>query len=227
MDWSEFITWLLEQKLRLSSIEVEKLTSIRQQIIDRWKRGNVSRPHRSTIRRLELGLGVAIDDTDPENIRLVEQETTPLPVAPDPAEARKTMVKEFNTGTVLYEEEIPISASIPAGPGKWQETDQRRIITLDSRNQFALLIDPSNGDSMQPFLQPGDMVICDMHAEPAAGDIVAAKWENGSGAIKILGDSSHVPGSYLLYSYNPLVKPIIVKKQNSTLYKVVLIHKQH
>jgi len=55
MNWQEFISKLLDQDLRMSSSEAESKTGIRYQIIDRWKRGEVDKPQRNTIKRLEEG----------------------------------------------------------------------------------------------------------------------------------------------------------------------------
>lgn len=221
MNWQQFIIRLLDHDLRLSSLEVEKLTSIRQQIVDRWKRGGVEKPHRNTIRRLEQGLGIQIHDTDPENItysRITGADAVPSP-------ENSLTVTEFNSHNHFSEITIPLQAAVPAGTGQIQDRTDSVVVSLDSRNQFAVLIDPNNGESMQPFLQPGDIVICDMHAPVKTGDIVAARWSGSRGAIKIVGDSGHAPESYLLYSYNPVIKPIIVPKSTTRLYKVIYIKK--
>lgn len=223
MNWQQFIIRLLDYDLRLSSLEVEKRTSIRQQIVDRWKRGGIDKPHRNTIRRLEAGLSIRINDTDPENItyRVVQSYDTL------PAETATTQQMHFSDTQQSTEIVLPIEANIPAGPGSFTPANDIISLQFDTAHQFALKIDRYNGESMQPFLHPGDIVICDMRAGVQIGDIVAARWNNEQAAVKVLGDSSHVPDSFLLYSYNPVVRPIIVKKSEARLYRVVFIKKQH
>ncbi|MBI2420041.1 MAG: S24 family peptidase [Ignavibacteriales bacterium] len=223
MNWQQFIIKLLDQDLRLSSLEVEKLTSIRQQIVDRWKRGGIDKPHRNTIRRLEQGLHIRIDDADPENIMYsLSGDTDAVAVAGK----KQGIVEQFNSGEYIFEANLPIEAQVPAGLGAGKSFEGDTLLQFDSRNQFALMIDTNNGESLQPFLHPGDIIICDTRAQVCTGDMVAARWDTTNAAVKILGDSSKVPDSYLLYSYNPIVKPIIVKKENARLYKVVFIKKQ-
>lgn len=74
MNWQEFITELLEHDLKISSIEAEYKTGIRQPVFDRWKRSLTKAPQMSSIRKLEEAFNIEIDIRDPKNIKYKKKE---------------------------------------------------------------------------------------------------------------------------------------------------------
>ncbi|MCB0746116.1 MAG: helix-turn-helix transcriptional regulator [Ignavibacteriae bacterium] len=125
------------------------------------------------------------------------------------------------------EPQFKIAAIIPAGNAEINELDSTsdyEPISYDPENHVFLKIDAENGDSMKPLLKPGDLVLIDLLIPPITGDIVAARWDESGGAVKILG-SSDDPNKVVLYSYNHSTMPIYKERNSILLYKVVLIKK--
>lgn len=173
MNWSEFVVTLLEHDLRVSSLEASNKTGIRQQVIDRWKRGGVNKPQRNTIKRFEEGLGIKINDSDPNNITYSKIETN-------------SKVKD---NSVAFEGTIPVKkypllAEVYAGDSKLLHHDiyeEHAVFTYDGENCFAVRV---NGKSMETTLNDGDVVLCDVDLVPEDGDLVAVKLKDGKQFIK-------------------------------------------
>jgi phage repressor protein C with HTH and peptisase S24 domain len=177
MNWQEFINWLLDNELRLSTVDVENLTGIKNPIIYRWKEGSVGKPQRSTIKRLEDGLGIKIDDRDPENITYKK-------------------VKETKVGG--FEGEIPVTkipllSEVYAGEPQYLDTEYHDeyhfFVNMKPNHRcFALRV---SGKSMETTLKDGAIVVVDMDAEYKDGDIVAVRLKNGEQYIKRFYDMNY------------------------------------
>jgi repressor LexA len=123
--------------------------------------------------------------------------------------------------------EFRIEASVPAGIAAVQERSgwyESEILDYDPRSHFFLQIDEEYGYSMMPLIEPGDLVLVSMTAKAKSGNIVAAKWDETKGAIKIFSESKDLKNVALL-SYNPSVTPIFLERNEVKIYKVVLIKK--
>lgn len=205
MDWAGFIIQLLEHDLRLSSLEVENRTGIRLQIIDRWKKGLVGKPHRNTLRRLEDGLKINIDDRDPNNITYKKIESN----------------VEFEKEVGLYK--YPLVSEISAGLGTMikESSDSVYLPYKKQENCFALKV---VGNSMNGIIDEGDTVLIDMDAEVVNGNVVAVLLKDGRAFIKRYRQLEHE--LVQLYSNNTEYEPVIVKRQDIELiYRAVQIVK--
>lgn len=174
VNWKEFINWLLDTELRLSTVDVENLTGIKNPIIYRWKEGTVGKPQRSTIRRLEEGLKIKINDSDPENITYVKLQDQPKQVFTD----------------AIPVNEYPLLGTVYAGePEMLNHVAHGETIPIPRlRNNdrcFALRV---NGRSMETTLADGDIVLVNMDITPHNGDLVAVKLKNGNQYIKRFKD---------------------------------------
>jgi hypothetical protein len=78
-------------------------------------------------------------------------------------------------------------------------------------------------ESMKPVLAAGDLVLIARKSHCNDGDLVAARWDDGPGAIKIFHD---VDGKVGLWSINPSIEPLVLPKKVVSIYKVVLIRKK-
>ncbi|PKL87373.1 MAG: hypothetical protein CVV23_15750 [Ignavibacteriae bacterium HGW-Ignavibacteriae-2] len=170
MNWAEFTNWLFNDELRLSSLEVEACTGIRQPVIDRWKKGEVGKPQRSTIRRLEEGLKIKIHDSDPQNI-------TYQKISDDPKQTFDGAIPVYN---------YPLLATVYAGDPELLDHEyfDESIPFAYKKNSdkcFALSV---NGKSMETTLRDGDLILVDMDLLPIDGDLVAVKLKNGNQYIK-------------------------------------------
>ncbi|MCE1188842.1 MAG: S24 family peptidase, partial [Ignavibacteria bacterium] len=105
----------------------------------------------------------------------------------------------------------------------WWESD---VIDFKPEDHAFLKIDEENGYSMMPLIRPGDVVLISFSQKPVDGDIVAARWDENAGAIKVYNESALDPNLIVLTSYNQVVAPIFLRKSQVRLYKVVLIKKK-
>jgi len=77
-------------------------------------------------------------------------------------------------------------------------------------------------EGMRPFINPGDRVMIARRTQLKDGDLVAAHWGKGDGAIKIY---RRVDDKVQLWSVSPSVEPVTLSARMVQLYKVVLIRK--
>jgi SOS-response transcriptional repressor LexA len=215
MDWTEFSRWLLDNELRLSSLEVENLTCIRQQIVDRWKRGGVNKPQRNTIRRLEDGLNIKIDDRDPENITYQRIKSKTEKTGIEGADELKlhkfkliSTVYAGESSSMFIEENIEGYTVLP--------------YSGDPENCFALRV---KGDSMNHSIVEGDVVLADMKKEVRTGDIVVVRLRDGRQLVKRYKELEMQ--MVMLYSDNGGYPPIMLRRDEvEAIYRVVGIWKQ-
>ena len=135
---------------------------------------------------------------------------------------------EIETVEIIPQIEYKIAGVVPAGHAEifdyndWYENEP---IDYNPDTHVFLKIDEQNGTSMIPLLQPSDLVLIDLNSKPRDGDIVAARWDETGGAVKILNMVESEPDKIALLSFNQAIKPIIKEKKNVVLYKVVMIKK--
>lgn len=119
---------------------------------------------------------------------------------------------------------LRLEAKVPAGKGEIIDlTDwiQEEIFNFDYDNHVVLQIDDEFGDSMKPFMHPGDYIVISFSAKINDKDPVAARWDETKGAIKIVNYLKDVPEKVLLTSYNQNVSPIVVDRKNLAMYRIV------
>ncbi len=118
---------------------------------------------------------------------------------------------------------LKLLGSIPAGTGEMHLHDYvgYETIDIDPNNHELLLIDKETGDSMTPIFKPGDQVLVSYKDPVFDGCIVAAKWGNNKGAVKILVYNKDMPDYVILRSLNQAEEPIFLKKKDVKLYRVV------
>jgi len=135
---------------------------------------------------------------------------------------------EAEKNNVPPQVEYKIAGVVPAGHAEifeyndWYEQD---ALDYDPNSHVFLRVDELNGISMQPLLKPGDLVLIDLFSTPVDGDIVAARWDETGGAVKILSIDEDDPDKIVLLSYNQTTKPIFKNRNKVVLYKVVMIKK--
>ena len=115
-------------------------------------------------------------------------------------------------------------AIVPAGKGEFVDlTDwiQEEIFNFDYDNHVVLQIDEEFGDSMKPFMHPGDYLVISFSAKVRDKDPVAARWDNTKGAIKIVNFLEDDDRKIVLTSFNQNVSPIILPKKKVAMYKIV------
>lgn len=224
MNWKDFLEALLND-FRLSTYELAEKTGLTQPTIYRLRTGETEKPTANTIKRIEEGLNIKINDADPKNITYAYSGSNKLNYLERPVKTPAEV--KFNDSYEIKEWELPIYGDIPAGIAEFNGYHATETVTLDSRKQFMLRVDKQNGESMVPLLRPGDLVVCELGSKVRPGDIVAAKWGHNQAAIKLYGDNSKLPGTVILESYNRATDLVIlnVDKELLTIAKVVHIIK--
>jgi len=94
--------------------------------------------------------------------------------------------------------------TVPAGIAEltefndWQQSED---LYFDPREHFYLTVDEEFGYSMMPLVSPGDLVLCSGKTNTAKnGDIVAARWDDTKGALKILNINPDIKDMVVLTS---------------------------
>lgn len=127
---------------------------------------------------------------------------------------------QYLPGTLRFRKE----AAVPAGRGEIVDLTnwiQEEIFNFDYDNHILLQIDEEFGESMKPFMHPGDYLVISFSAKIRDKDPVAARWDNTKGAIKIVNFLEDDDRKIVLTSFNQNVSPIILPKKKVAMYKIV------
>ncbi len=144
-------------------------------------------------------------------------------------EAKQESYTESNPATLKNFYRYRIEATVPAGDGEmvlyddWFESD---VLDYNPNDHVFIRVDEEFGHSMMPLVSPGDLVLISFSAKPKNGDLVAARWDETKGALKIYQELPHDPSTIILLSYNQATPVIPIQKRSSRIYKVVLLKKQ-
>lgn len=138
-------------------------------------------------------------------------------------------IEEAEKVRMLHIPQFPIAGVVPAGKAEiFEYNDWYEFEPIDfQKDRYVFLkIDENNGYSMMPMIEPGDLVLIDLNDKPKDGDVVAARWDETGGAVKILSINEDNPKMIALMSYNQSVKPIFKDIDMVALYRVVMIKKK-
>jgi len=120
--------------------------------------------------------------------------------------------------------ELRLLGSIPAGRSEMHihEWISVETLDLDPNNHELLMIDKEFGYSMRPFMNPGDLVVISYKDPVEDGCLVAARWDDTKGAIKILGlNKKDFPGLVFLHSTNNIEPTITLRRDQVFMYRVI------
>ena len=175
MNWDIIIESLLKE-FRMSSIEFQEKTGVSNAIVSQLKTGKTKRPNQFTIKRIEEGLGIKIDDSDPDNITY-----------------RKTEQKKSGFEGEIAVTKLPLLSEGYAGEPQYLDTEYHDeyyyAVNLNAGHKcFALKV---KGKSMETTLKDGWIVLVDMDAAYREGDIVAVRLKNGEQYIKRFFDMNY------------------------------------
>lgn len=219
MNWQKFIIKLLDKDFRFSDLDAERETGIPYQNFSRWRKGEIGKPQKNTIRRLEKGLGITIDDSDPENItytRNIKEGKIPEGHKPNAIEGSYD----------IYE--FPVLATVSAGPTELADAvihGEKMMAPYLSKGHrcFAVNVD---GTSMDSTIPDGSVALVDMDYPLVDNCIAAVKLVNGKQFIKRYRDLNYEFIS--LYSDNKEFEPFIVSKKDViSAYRVVWTGQKH
>ncbi len=200
MNWKELIDRILSD-FRISTYELADKTGLTQPTLFRIRSGSTDKPTANTIKRLEQGLNIKIDDRDPENITY----------------KRNEKAQEFQIiNTELHE--YPVVTNVYAGnsPALFQEDNIKEYVQLPygkKENCFAVKV---VGNSMNHIIDEGDLLLVDMDKEISNGCIVVALLKDGKQIIKRY--RALTPGEVMFYSDNGNYEPVIKEVTGSYFF---------
>lgn len=203
MSWQTFIQ-KLEQDFRISGSELEKKTGIQRHIIYKLSKGITGKPHQSTIKRLEEGLNIKIDDSDPSN----------------PVYSQNIFDQDIElfsiTGNVY-----PIISSIGTLSEIYAPQNIIGTITLPYTKKINCLAIILSKDYPKELYSQNDKLLLDTDARPVNGSVVACKLQTGEQFIRYF---RCLPEDYYqFYTADVHEEPVIVKKDMViAIYKAVL-----
>lgn len=219
--WKELVGRIIKD-FRLSEPDFAKLTGLSQPTINRLKSGETEDPYPSTIKKIENGLGIKIDDSENHLISYRKVREIELPTE------NQDFLREAKRITIAY----PILGQIPAGLAEVKENSEwpeYSDLNYDPRKHFWLQIDDEYGFSMNPFLKSGDLILCSVPPfKLKDGDLVAVRWDKTKGALKLYKEKTVGHEKLvILASYNASESPIVLKQNEiEQIYKVVNIKKK-
>ncbi|MGE5497085.1 MAG: hypothetical protein ACM3Q2_03405 [Syntrophothermus sp.] len=203
MSWQTFIR-KLEKDFRINGSEIEKKTGIHRDIIYKMRSGTTIKPLQKTIRKLEDGLCIRIDDTDPDhikysqnlfdkNIELFNIEATQYPIVSRIRPSSEIFIPQNIIGTVA----IPFAKKI---------------------NCFAVIV--SENDTAGIYSK-NDKLLLDMDADLQNGCLAGCILKSGEQLIRYY---MCLPEGYIqLYTGRLHDEPVIIKENmTEALYRVVL-----
>ncbi len=123
-----------------------------------------------------------------------------------------------------------VLGTVPAGVADiqdWSDLNEFRELQYDPDTHFYLKVDEEFGYSMMPMVNPGDFVLVSLYGKVKHGDLVVALYDETKGALKIYTENENLPGVVVLTSYNQSIPPMLFKKEEVKVYKVVLIEKNN
>lgn len=123
-----------------------------------------------------------------------------------------------------------VLGTVPAGVADiqdWSDLNEFRDLQYDPDTHFYLKVDEEFGFSMMPLVNPGDYVLVSLYGKVKHGDLVVALYDQTKGALKIYTENVSLPGVAMLTSYNQSIPPMVFKKEDIKVYKVVLIEKNN
>lgn len=187
MTMGEFIKQLREER-QLTQEELGKLLGVNRDAVSKWEKGRVENIKRTTIKKM-----AELFKVSPAELMCFEDL--------NPA-SKESAFKKKNI-------RVPVLGSIPAGIPieAIEEIIDYEEMAYQPGEFFALVV---NGDSMEPRIRKGDVVILRKQEDVDSGD-VAAVMVNGFDAtlkqVKKKGDL------LILQSSNPKYEPMIFTKE--------------
>lgn len=171
MNWRELINTILND-FRMSTYEIQDKTGVPHPVLHKLKTGQTKSPNQNTIKRLEEGLGIRIDDRDPGNITYQKLEDKQEPK------------NKFESAISVYV--YPLLSTVYAGEPTMlyvEHTDESANFVYGKKDHRCFAVRVS-GKSMETTLKDGDIVLVDMDLLPEDGDLVAVRLKNGHQYIK-------------------------------------------
>ena len=202
------------KELGLTQKEVAKQVGVSEATISRWESGDIKNMMRDKIHRLSIVLDIS--PTEILNISDEEEEKEP----PNRLKSYHELKAMPDTKYVR----VPVLGRVAAGIPIEQIEDVEdyedfKVPVNWDKEFFALKI---SGDSMQPKIWDGSIVIAERQEDAETGDIVIASINGDDAVCKQL---KHFPGGIMLVSLNPAYEPMIFEEGDVTSLPVRILGK--
>lgn len=189
------------KELGLTQKEVAKQVGVSEATISRWESGDIKNMMRDKIHRLSIVLDIS--PTEILNISDEEEEKEP-----------PNRLKSYHEPKAMPDTKyvrVPVLGRVAAGIPIEQIEDVEdyedfKVPANWDKEFFALKI---SGDSMQPKIWDGSIVIAERQEDAETGDIVIASINGDDAVCKQL---KHFPGGIMLVSLNPAYEPMIFEE---------------
>ena len=201
MNWSAFILKIMRD-FRLSENELASLCKVNQPTVNRIARGETEKPYQNTIKRIEEGLKIKIDDSNPEQITY----------------KRNSNHSEDGENGII---DFPLVTNIQEGLNAMVNHQGERIAIpyKQGSNCFALI---AKGD-FEGLITSGDVVLVDIDIPVVNGNLVTVDLANGKNLIQRYREL----GNNLIMLYADGSEPTICQKdQIKKIYRIVRIVKE-
>jgi hypothetical protein len=143
-----------------------------------------------------------------------------------PVKGHPDLSMALSTPGAIKEKMFRVRDSVPSNASEFAEAvdlyQPWAVEDLSTADHVFVEVNESMAEGMRPFINPGDRVMIVRRAQFKDGDLVAAHWGHGDGAIKIY---RRVDEKVQLWSVSPSVEPVTFSARMVQLYKVVLIRK--
>jgi hypothetical protein len=204
MNWQSFLK-KLEKDFRISDIELAHRTSISSKVFYNIKNGVTNKPNQVTIKKIEEGLNIKIDDSDLNKIKYSQN-------------LFDGNIELFN----LPANEFPVVSQI-LGEDLFSTQNIIGTISLPYPKKENCFVFIYNEQKACGLLQKGDKLLIDIEAELSDGCLVATQIKPANQIIK---NYRTLPDDYIqLYSDNIMDSSIIKKDEIDLIYRVVYILK--
>ena len=202
MNWQSFLK-KLEKDFRISDMELAHRTSISAKAFYNLKNGITKKPNQVTIKKLEEGLNIKIDDSDINKIVYSQN------LFGDNIELFNLAANEFPVVSQILGEDLFSTQNIIG------------TISLPYPKKENCFVIIYNEQKICGQLQKGDKLLVDIEAELSDGCLVTARLKTAHQLIKYY---RLLPEGYIqLYSDNTMDSIVIKKDENDIIYRVVYI----
>lgn len=172
----DFITFLKSRREQLgySQNKFAKLVNITQSYFNSIERGEVKNPpSKEVLERIAEGLNLNSEEKK-QMLYLAALERTPKMILNTLNELKEEVKLKEKNRMQNSENSIPLFARISAGPGAFSDEEITDYIVLpgikNNNNIFAVNV---VGDSMEPTIKDGSIIICKKNIEIRNGEIGA------------------------------------------------------
>jgi SOS-response transcriptional repressor LexA len=124
------------------------------------------------------------------------------------------------------EKAFRVHESVPTSAAAFGSTTDRYqpfvMEDYSSIDHVFLRLNRSMVEGMQPLVNPGDLALIARRTDLKDGDLVAARWTDDDGAVRIyhrLDDKIH------LTTISPTAPPLLLGPKNVQIFKIVLLRK--